>query len=292
VITIIFGLLDKLLVNGAIFETFSRILNPGLSDKILRHEAGHFLIAYLIGCPVEGCVLSSWAALKDARFGGQRNSLSAGTSFFDPDLSDQVNGKKPLSRDSIDRFTMVVMAGIAAEAINFGQADGGAGDEMSLIKFLGQIRPRSGEAKSWTTESIRNQARWGALQSVLMLKEYKKSYEALVDALERGGGLGECIYAIESAARNGGLDVLDRPLGFVLDKGLYGEWSADNNDGGVSNTIQKDASTTTTTATINTNTKLNGSNTATKSSSEEFLKQYRTELEERVKEIDDKLNNL
>ena len=288
IITLLLGLLDKLLVNGAIFETFSRWLMPGLSNKILRHEAGHFLIAYLIGCPVEGCVLSSWAALQDARFGGsQRNSLSAGTSFFDPDLSEQVNGKKPLSRDSIDRFTMVVMAGISAEAINFGQADGGAGDEMSLITFLGSIRPRSGSATPWTTDGIRNQARWGALQAVLMLKEYKASYEALVDALERGGGLGECIYAIESAGRQEDLYELNKPLGYVLDKGLYGEWSLENEDWkplittNISkvNEVAKDTSTTANTG-------------ATKTSSEEILQEYRNSLEQRLKDVDEKLGNL
>jgi len=298
--TIVLGLLDKLLVNGAVFETFSRLLMPGLSNKILRHEAGHFLVAYLIGCPVEGCVLSSWAALQDARFGGQRNSLSAGTSFFDPDLSEQVNGKKPLSRDSIDRFTMVVMAGIAAEAINFGQADGGAGDEMSLIRFLGQIRPRSGTATPWTTEGIRNQARWGALQAVLMLKEYKSSYEALVDALERGGGLGECIYAIESAARQENLYELNKPLGYVLDKGLYGEWSLENEEwkpaitstnitnGQQNGDVKPVAATTPEVVNIY---EVKNNNDTTKTS-EELLKEYRNSLEQRLKDVDEKLNNL
>jgi len=285
--TLILGFMDKLLVNGAVFETFSRLVMPGLSNKILRHEAGHFLIAYLIGCPVEGCVLSSWAALQDARFGGQRNSLSAGTSFFDPDLSEQVNGKKPLSRESIDRFTMIVMAGIAAEAIYFGQADGGAGDEMSLIRFLGSIRPRSNGATVWTNEGIRNQARWGALQAVLMLKEYKASYEALVDALERGGGLGECVYAIENAAREEGLDALERPVGYVLDKGLYGEWSLDDeewkpvlNGGQVVIKDEKERST------------ILDSNSDSSETSEMLLKEYRTNLEQRLKDVDEKLNNL
>lgn len=195
--------------------------------------------------------------------------------------------KKPLSRDSIDRFTMVVMAGISAEAINFGQADGGAGDEMSLITFLGSIRPRSGSATPWTTDGIRNQARWGALQAVLMLKEYKASYEALVDALERGGGLGECIYAIESAGRQEDLYELNKPLGYVLDKGLYGEWSLENEDWkplittnvSKANEVAKDTSTTANTG-------------ATKTSSEEILQEYRNSLEQRLKDVDEKLGNL
>jgi hypothetical protein len=42
--TLLFGFMDKLLVNGAVFETATRILLPEYGKKILRHEAGHFLV--------------------------------------------------------------------------------------------------------------------------------------------------------------------------------------------------------------------------------------------------------
>jgi len=223
--TITLAFLDKLLVNGAVFETATRTVMPEYRKKILRHEAGHFLCAYLLGCPVEGCVLSSWAALQDARFGGRSTSVSAGTSFFDRDLSEEMNGQRPLSRSSIDRYSVIVMGGIAAEAINFGRADGGAGDEMALVRFLSSINPRGGGAVAWDAERIKNQARWGALQAVLLLRIYRASYDALVDALERGGNLGECIYAIEKAAADSGEKPLEKPLGYIAERGLYGEWT-------------------------------------------------------------------
>ena len=224
-LTLFLAFLDKLLVNGAVFETITRVAMPEYSRKILRHEAGHFLCAYLLGCPVEGCVLNSWAALADARFGGRRTTVSAGTSFFDPDLSDEINGRKPVSRSSIDRYSVIVMAGIAAEALNFGRADGGAGDEAALISFLSNLNPKSGGAVSWDLEGIKNQARWGALQAVLLLREYNASYLALVDALEKGGSLGECVYAIESAARENGLPgVAAKPLGYIVNEGPFGQW--------------------------------------------------------------------
>lgn len=224
--TLAFVVVDKLVVNGASVEFITKLFYPEYSQRIVRHEAGHFLMAYLMGCPVEGCVLSSIAAMKDYRFGGPFTSVSAGTSFFDEDLSKEVNGISPLKRASIDRFSIIVMAGIAAEAIAFGRADGGAGDEQSLITFLTQINPRGGGAKVWDGELIRNQARWAAVQAVLLIEKYKPAYDALVDALERGGNLGACIYAIEKAARDYNLQPLSHPDGFIIEKngGLFSDW--------------------------------------------------------------------
>jgi hypothetical protein len=214
---------DRIILNGAIQETVAKILAPETQPKITRHEAGHFLCAYLLGCPVEGYVLSAWAALADARFGDR--GVSAGTSFFDPLLSKQIGDSK-VTRSSIDRYSIIVMAGIAAEAVNYGRADGGAGDEMALIAFLSQMNGPPSANPSWNDITIRNQARWGAMQAVLILREYKECNDALVDTLERGGSLGDCIYAIEKAGRDHNKLPLKEPLGYILERsgGLEEEW--------------------------------------------------------------------
>ena len=132
--TLFAAFIDRLFFNGAIFESVLKFFSPGVSQKILRHEAGHFLAAYLLGCPVEGIVLSAWAALQDQRFSARQ--VSAGTSFFDPELSKQINTKGQVTRSALDRYSIIVMGGIAAEADYYGRADGGAGDEMAVRVLL------------------------------------------------------------------------------------------------------------------------------------------------------------
>jgi hypothetical protein len=124
---------DQLLYRGAAFETVYQKLFPEYKQKIIKHEAGHFLLAYLLGIPVRGCVTNAWDALKYPDIKGQ-----AGTIFFDPKLSDELMNQK-ITKTSLDRMSVVIMAGIAAEAIEFGKAEGGAVDEQSLVGFLSSI---------------------------------------------------------------------------------------------------------------------------------------------------------
>lgn len=224
---------------------------------------------------MEGIVLSAWAALQDKRFGSRQ--VSAGTSFFDPDLSMQINSNGKLTRSALDRYSIIVMAGIAAEAEQYGGADGGAGDELALVSFLSRLN--SGGTVSWNSDSIRNQARWGALQAVLMIRQYRPAYDALVDALERGGTLGDCVYAIEKAARDNDLKPLQEPLGFIDN----GQWikempqslrSREPVSVSLQSTSQSPAATFDGEASLS------------------ALGQYRAEVEQRLRDVERKLKNL
>ena len=295
VCTLLLALMDQLLVSGAVFETVLRFVKPETTKRITKHEAGHFLCAYILGCPVEGVVLSTWEALNDSRFGGRASAaVSAGTSYYDLDLSEQIAGVKPLTRESIDRYSIIVMGGIAAEAIEFSGADGGAGDEEALVRFLRSLNPRSSNAVSqWNPELIRNQARWGATQAVLLLKEYKPCYDALVDALEKGGDLGQCIVAIEDAAKNNGLGWLQKPMGTILEEGEYGKWVTQEEVNGIPLTTSYSVETTSSNG--DTASQPNGVPTYGEQSiteTEEFLRKYRDVMEKKLADIDQKLEEM
>ena len=40
---------------------------------------------------------------------------------------------------AVDHYSIIVMAGITTKANLYGHADGGVGDEMSLVTFLSQL---------------------------------------------------------------------------------------------------------------------------------------------------------
>ena len=48
---------------GVTFETIYCKLNPNYGKKIIAHEAGHFLVAYLLGVPVRACVTKAKDAM-------------------------------------------------------------------------------------------------------------------------------------------------------------------------------------------------------------------------------------
>jgi len=178
-------LYDQIALQGAIFEELYKNLFPVYKQKVLKHEAGHFLVSYLLGCPVRGIVLSAWESLS-LGIPGQ-----AGTLFFDRKLeSELMTGF--LTDATIDRYSIVLMAGIAAEALEYGQAEGGQSDEAALLRVLTCLNP------PWSKERVFNQARWAVLQAILILKKQKKAYDALVDALSRKKPLGDCIALIEA----------------------------------------------------------------------------------------------
>jgi hypothetical protein len=173
--------LDNLTWNGKATTLFLDLFSsPQQRQRVVHHEAGHFLVAYFLGIPVIGYTLSAWEAFKEGQPG-------LGGVVFDTNLLEKRMDLKE-APVILERFCTVWMAGIAAETIVYGNVEGGESDRENLrevLRFVG------------LPESVYPQKeRWAYLQAKSLLEKHQKSYEALVRAMEKRASVEECLQAI------------------------------------------------------------------------------------------------
>ncbi|NES03083.1 MAG: ATP-dependent Zn protease [Okeania sp. SIO2F4] len=149
-------------------------------DRIICHEAGHFLVAYLLEIPVSGYALSAWEAFR------QGQSAQGGVRFDDQKLAAQLQ-KGIISDQLVDRYCTVWMAGIAAEDLVYGNAEGGAEDRAKITAILTQLK-RPGESKLKQS--------WASLQARSLLENHQSAYKALVEAMTERASVSDCYQAI------------------------------------------------------------------------------------------------
>ncbi|XP_021894065.1 uncharacterized protein LOC110811800 isoform X2 [Carica papaya] len=110
-------------VGSLVLDTIGHTFSQKYHDRVIQHEAGHFLIAYLVGILPKGYTLSSLEALKKE---GSLN-VQAGTAFVDNEFLEEVNAGK-VSATTLNRFSCIALAGVATEYLLFGYAEGGLDD--------------------------------------------------------------------------------------------------------------------------------------------------------------------
>ncbi|XP_010260608.1 PREDICTED: uncharacterized protein LOC104599679 [Nelumbo nucifera] len=179
------AMLDSIFLGGCCLAQISSYWPP-YRRRILVHEAGHLLTAYLLGCPIRGVILDPIVAMQMGIQG------QAGTQFWDEKLENEL-AEGRLSTAAFDRYCMVLFAGIAAEALVYGEAEGGENDENLFRSISVLLQPPLSIAE------MSNQARWSVLQSYNLLKWHKHAHRAAVKALESGGSLSVVIRSIEEA---------------------------------------------------------------------------------------------
>jgi len=173
------GGFEALLVDSA-----ARVLSPTYARRIALHEAGHFLIAYLLGLLPKGYTLSSWDAFRRTR----RLNFQAGTTFCDAEFQSEVkNGQ--LSSSSLDVFSCVALAGVATEWLAYGKAEGGLSDIRQLDNLM--------TALGFTQAKADDQVRFSVLNVVTLLRRHADVQEKLADAMTGGKSISECIKIIE-----------------------------------------------------------------------------------------------
>ncbi|NEO50986.1 MAG: ATP-dependent Zn protease [Moorea sp. SIO4A3] len=185
-----FGVLSLVTLDGFSFQGKGLTLlldvlastNPEHRGRIIRHEAGHFLVAYLLGIPITGYTLSAWEALKQGQLG------NGGVTFDTEALSAKASNLREM-RLTLDRFCTVWMAGIAAETIVYENVEGGAEDCDKLRDAL--------EGLGFSASEYSVKARWAERQATSMITEHWESYEALVAAMEKRASVAECYEVIQ-----------------------------------------------------------------------------------------------
>ncbi|XP_042991864.1 uncharacterized protein LOC122318508 isoform X2 [Carya illinoinensis] len=147
------------LVLDTIGHTFSQKYHNRVIQNFLlcqygphvQHEAGHFLIAYLVGILPKGYTLTSLEALKKE---GSLN-VQAGTAFVDFEFVEE----------TLNRFSCIALAGVAAEYLLYGIAEGGLADINKLDMLLKSL--------AFTQKKADSQVRWSVLNTVLLLRRHE-----------------------------------------------------------------------------------------------------------------------
>ncbi|KAI5068956.1 hypothetical protein GOP47_0015257 [Adiantum capillus-veneris] len=178
-----FGVLDAVYLGGTGLAAIL-VSWPPYKRRVFTHEAGHVLVAYLLGCPIRGVILDPVQAM---RLGVQGQ---AGTQFWDATLEDELRQGR-LTNASFDRYSMVLFAGIAAEALVYGEAEGGENDENLFKAIVSVLSP------PWSPSQMSNQARWAVLQSYKLLRDHRKALDTVVRAFYEGEDFGNVVTDLE-----------------------------------------------------------------------------------------------
>ncbi|KAH9616995.1 hypothetical protein KSS87_021630 [Heliosperma pusillum] len=182
-------------ISSLVLDTIGHTFSQKYRNRVVQHEAGHFLIAYLVGILPRGYTLSSLEAFRKE---GSLN-VQAGTSFVDFEFLEEVKTGK-LTATMLNRFSCIALAGVATEYLLYGQAEGGLADINKLdglIKGLG-----------FTQKKADSQVRWAVLNTILLLRRHEKARSKLAVGMSRGMSVGSCINIIEDAIDDDDLVVL------------------------------------------------------------------------------------
>ena len=153
-------------------------------QRVIYHEAGHFLTAYILGIPIASYSLTAWEAFRQGQEG------VGGVQFELADLEQKVKNFTDFPA-FLERISTVWMAGIAAETLVYGKAEGGESDQFylqSALKLAGV--PENNYAQK---------ERWSLLQAKTLLEKQQTAYQALVIAMEKRTSVEECCRVISES---------------------------------------------------------------------------------------------
>ncbi|CAN4079591.1 unnamed protein product [Withania somnifera] len=182
--------LDSVSFNGGVgvlvLDTIGHTFSQKYHNRVIQHEAGHFLIAYLLGILPKGYTLTSLDALKKQ---GSLN-IQAGTALVDFEFLEEVNSGK-VTATMLNRLSCIALAGVATEYLLFGYAEGGLSDINQLDGLLKSL--------GFSQKKADSQVRWAVLNTIVILRRHEKARAKLAEAMTQGKSVGACIETIEKS---------------------------------------------------------------------------------------------
>ncbi|WP_353932042.1 ATP-dependent Zn protease [Okeanomitos corallinicola TIOX110] len=172
---------------GTIVLDWLARLSPEYKERIIHHEAGHFLVAHLLGINVNGYTLSAWEAWRNGQPG------QGGVILEDSEIAKQLERGK-IGVSMVERYSNIWMAGIAAEMLVFKSAEGGGDDKARLNQFL--------TALGFEEKVFEQKQRFHLLQAKNLIQENWEKYQSLVDAMRKGVDVEDCKQLIGEIAKS------------------------------------------------------------------------------------------
>ena len=149
--------------------------------RIALHEAGHFLVAHLLGLKVSSySVPSARSVLNGDKLGVEIEQATDG-----------------------DAYTLAAlgMAGIAAECSVYGESQGGAEDFAQVTR----VAKNSGALGQATEQQKTIIVRWGLIQAVSLVKAHTEALEKLTTAMMNNKDVSECVRIIDESVDSSAL---------------------------------------------------------------------------------------
>ncbi|KHN43248.1 hypothetical protein glysoja_001831 [Glycine soja] len=164
-------------IGSLVVDTIVHSFSQKYHNRVIQHEAGHFLIAYLVGILPRGYTNSSLDALQKE---GSLN-IQAGTAFADFEFQEE----------TLNKFSCIALAGMSTEYLIYGFSEGGLDDIRKLDLLL--------KGLGFTQKKSDTQVRWSLLNTVLLLQMHEAARAKVAEALSMGKSVGSCIDIIENS---------------------------------------------------------------------------------------------
>ncbi|KVH85789.1 hypothetical protein Ccrd_025426 [Cynara cardunculus var. scolymus] len=176
--------------------------------QVVQHEAGHFLVGYLLGVLPKKYSLFSMEDMK------QDNIVDASVKFigfeFLTKLEDGVLSKN-LQVKPGHQLLCVIVGGLVAEHLVFGYSKGHHADvEMLFVDNLRRtafrivhfIKQLKRVLKQSTEDEANTLIRWCVLNTLVILHHHGEARSMLAEAMAHGRSIGNCIDIIENTLKD------------------------------------------------------------------------------------------